>query len=168
MVIMVRKSRLLECIQLELESLLNITVSAAQQAYETATNKQNKAENKYDTLGLEAAYLAEGQSKRVAQYESEVEVFKKLPVKEYIEGEKIGVGALVSIVNEQEIKDILFIGPVAGGLCFSYLENGKKFDIRVVTPASPIGKALIGLEAGDDFTLNVNGKTLTHEILTVI
>jgi len=165
---MVSKNKLHACILLELESLLNRTVSAAQQAYETATNKQNKAENKYDTLGLEAAYLAEGQSKRVAQYETEVEVFKKFPVKEYIEGARIGVGALVSIVNEQKIEDRLFIGPVAGGLCFSYSENGEQFDIRLVTPASPIGKALIGLEAGDEFTLTVKGKALTHEILTVI
>eukprot|EP01034_Spumella_vulgaris_P013642 gene13642-17415_t len=37
---------------------------AAQAAHETATHEENIAENKYDTLGLEAAYLAVGQVRR--------------------------------------------------------------------------------------------------------
>ena len=37
---------------------------AARAAHETATHEENIAENKYDTLGLEAAYLATGQARR--------------------------------------------------------------------------------------------------------
>ena len=37
---------------------------AVQAAHETATHKENIAENKYDTLGLEAGYLATGQARR--------------------------------------------------------------------------------------------------------
>ena len=37
---------------------------AARVAHETATHEENIAENKYDTLGLEAAYLAAGQARR--------------------------------------------------------------------------------------------------------
>ena len=37
---------------------------AARAAHETATHEENIAENKYDTLGLEAAYLATGQVRR--------------------------------------------------------------------------------------------------------
>ena len=36
---------------------------AAQTAHETATHEENIAENKYDTLGLEAAYLANADGK---------------------------------------------------------------------------------------------------------
>jgi hypothetical protein len=43
---------------------LDIAERAAQTAYETATHEENIAENKYDTLGLEASYLAAGQAKR--------------------------------------------------------------------------------------------------------
>lgn len=39
---------------------LDIAERAAQTAYETATHEENIAENKYDTLGLEASYLAAG------------------------------------------------------------------------------------------------------------
>ncbi len=40
---------------------------AARVAHETATHEENIAENKYDTLGLEAAYLAAGQARRVEE-----------------------------------------------------------------------------------------------------
>ena len=56
--------------QLILEKLsvdLDIAQRAAQTAYETATHEENIAENKYDTLGLEASYLAAGQAKRVEE-----------------------------------------------------------------------------------------------------
>jgi hypothetical protein len=46
---------------------LDIAERAAQTAYETATHEENIAENKYDTLGLEASYLAAGQAKRVEE-----------------------------------------------------------------------------------------------------
>jgi len=48
------KKRLVEQIIFELTTLLQQTVQAAQQAYDTATSEENVAENKYDTLGLEA------------------------------------------------------------------------------------------------------------------
>jgi hypothetical protein len=37
---------------------------AARAAHKTATHEENIAKNKYDTLGLEAAYLATGQARR--------------------------------------------------------------------------------------------------------
>ena len=43
---------------------LQQTEQAARVAHETATHEENIAENKYDTLGLEAAYLATGQARR--------------------------------------------------------------------------------------------------------
>ena len=45
------------------EDLLQ-TEQALRMAYEAATHEENIAENKYDTLGLEAAYLATGQARR--------------------------------------------------------------------------------------------------------
>ena len=44
---------------------LDVAERAAQTAYETATHEENVAENKYDTLGLEASYLATGQARRM-------------------------------------------------------------------------------------------------------
>ena len=45
------------------EDLLRVE-QAVRAAHETAIHQENVAENKYDTLGLEAAYLATGQALR--------------------------------------------------------------------------------------------------------
>ena len=52
---------------------------SARAALEGATDEQNKAENKYDTRGLEASYLARGQS---AQATEVTAVNQSLPPKE--------------------------------------------------------------------------------------
>lgn len=53
------KRQLIEHLVLGLEANYQTVLSAAKRAYSTATDRANIAENKYDTLGLEAAYLAE-------------------------------------------------------------------------------------------------------------
>ena len=62
------KKTLLRLITEKLAAVLEVAVRAAQTAHETATHEENGAEKMYDTLGLEAAYLAAGQSRRVQFY----------------------------------------------------------------------------------------------------
>ena len=45
---------------------------------EEATDEQSKAENKYDTRGLEASYLARGQSRQARETEAALEQFAAL------------------------------------------------------------------------------------------
>src|SRR3990167_5836127 len=58
------KAQLLHQVIAHLETALSQAQQAAQTAYEAATDEENIAENKYDTLGLEASYLATGQARR--------------------------------------------------------------------------------------------------------
>ena len=55
------KTQLHQQLMTHLQQLLNNAKAAAKRAHETATSEENIAENKYDTLALEAAYLAQGQ-----------------------------------------------------------------------------------------------------------
>ena len=49
----------------KLQADLAVAKDALKASHEAATHAESKAENKYDTRGLEAAYLADGQRKRV-------------------------------------------------------------------------------------------------------
>ena len=60
------KAQLLHQVIAHLETALSQAQQAAQTAYEAATDEENIAENKYDTLGLEASYLATGQAREDA------------------------------------------------------------------------------------------------------
>ena len=51
---------------------------SARAAHAEATDEQSKAENKYDTRGLEASYLAHGQSRQAAETAEALEQFAAL------------------------------------------------------------------------------------------
>ena len=57
------KTQLLKQIVSCLSESLGILEKAARASHEEATHESSKAESKYDTRGLEAAYLAGGQAR---------------------------------------------------------------------------------------------------------
>src|SRR4051812_31278987 len=57
------KEELVKAIIAKLNHNLGILERAARAAHAEATHESSKAENKYDTRGLEASYLAGGQSR---------------------------------------------------------------------------------------------------------
>ena len=93
---------------------LEIYFRAAKFSRAEATHESSKAESKYDTRGLEASYLARGQSKQAAEIEAAIAEFEKLPVRNFGAGEPIDLGALLELETGGE-KLFYFIGPRAGG-----------------------------------------------------
>jgi len=161
------KQLLLDKILTTLESIRQQAISAAMEAYKTATADENVAENKYDTLGLEASYLAQGQARRVAECEEDIVAYKLLAKGEVSDASSISLGALIHIVNEQGDEQKLFLGPKAGGLTVSYYENNMEQEIKIITPSSPIGAVLLKREKGDEFELVVGANSHCYEILSV-
>jgi len=153
------KSLLLDAIVGKITSALDNSLAAAEEARATATNKENAAENKYDTLGLEAAYLAHGQSERVVQLEKDLAAYVALRgrLKDHT---IIGVGTLLQLENETGVSRFLFIGPSSGGLVVSV--NGVT--VTVITPDSPLGKALLGGGIDDDVSIGVAGNATKARI----
>ena len=76
----VRKKKLILAVIQRLRSDLALYHRAAVAARAEATHEQSKPENKYDTRGLEASYLARGQSRQVAEIETAIEQFEKTEV----------------------------------------------------------------------------------------
>ena len=155
------KLSLHKAIEEQLSNLLANAIQAARQAYDTATHEENKAENKYDTLGLEAAYLAEGQSKRVAELENNLQEFKSLKIKDFHSDMEIGIGALICLSDIDAEKKYVFYSHVAGGVEVHYQ------DIRVmlITQASPLGKALKNSFLGDVLTINQTHNPIHYDVV---
>ena len=128
---------------------------AAEVAKETATHKENVAENKYDTLGLEASYLAHGQSQRVHELRQSLYAYESLAFKDFEADDNIDLTALVSLVADSGVsnmKKYFLIGPEMGGLKINYQQR----DIVVITPQSPLGKQLMSKGLGDEVILLVD------------
>ena len=56
----------------QLTAELELFAKAARASHAEATHEQSKAESKYDTRGLEASYLARGQSRQLAETEQAI------------------------------------------------------------------------------------------------
>jgi transcription elongation GreA/GreB family factor len=156
------KRTIIQKIVARLTNELEIYFRAAQFARAEATHESSKAENKYDTRGLEASYLARGQSKQAAEIEVAIAEFEKLPIKKFGADEPIGLGALVKLEHGGE-KSFYFIGPLAGGT--EILHNRK--GILVITPQSPLGEQLMGKKQGDHPQIDLGGASQQSHIAAV-
>ncbi len=139
------------------------TMSAAQRAVvDGATHEENKPENDKDTRALEQSYLARGQAQRVVELQSAVNQLKAMELRDFSSGVPIGLGALVAVEDERETVQY-FLAPAGGGLRLPLAGR----ELRVVTPQSPIGQALIGKRQGDDLDLRTPQGVSECSIVTV-
>jgi len=156
------KRALIKKIIAKLADELAVYFRAAQFSRAEATHESSKAENKYDTRGLEASYLARGQSKQAAELKSAIAEFENLPVKKFSADEPIDLGALVELDHAGE-SSRYFMGPRAGGTEIVH----DKSEILVITPQSPLGAQLVGKKAGETFQLEIGGRKQSAEIINV-
>lgn len=144
-----------------LQADLAVAKNALKASHEAATHAESKAENKYDTRGLEAAYLADGQRKRVYEIETAISNYRNLPVRSY-RNEAISLGALISLESADSSRWV-FLGPDAAGL--SVTAEGE--EVLVISPLSPLGKALLGCEEGDEAEIRVEGQSIRYSVTSV-
>ena len=138
------KRALIRKIVAQLGEELQVYFRAASASRMEATHEQSKAENKYDTRGLEASYLARGQSRQAAEIQGAIAAFEELAPRHFGGAEPVDVGAFVELETEGE-KAAYFIGPRAGGTEVTH----DRRTVLVITPESPLGKQLMGRKQGD-------------------
>jgi len=145
----------------KLQADLTIAKNALKASHEAATHAESKAENKYDTRGLEAAYLADGQRRRVHEIETALSRYRNLPVRSQAD-EPITLGALVSL-EQAGVGRWVFLGPDAAGLRVVVAET----EVLVISPRSPLGQALLSRCDGDEVEVRVDGRRQQYEIVEV-
>jgi len=159
----VKKAALIQKIIASLDAELEIYAKSARAAHEEATHEQSKAENKYDTRGLEASYLAHGQSRQAAETLQAREEFLSLKAQDFGPDDAIDIGAVVKLEGPDTLM-LYFIGPRAGG---TEIVHQKK-TLFVITPQSPLGNQLLGRKQGERLTLEIGGSRCDYRIAQVI
>ena len=109
------KQSLVEIIITQLTYELTQAKNAANDAHAAAVDDESVAETQYDTLAIEAAYLAEGQSKRVAEFQQAIAVYEDLSLSDFNDENQIGLTALVQLAADVDDNHCFFIAPAAGG-----------------------------------------------------
>lgn len=157
------KTELLKKIVEALADSLDTLNKAARASHFEATHESSKAENKYDTRGLEAAYLAGGQARVAKEIIDAIKLYESMAPRVFAAGEPIDAGALVELKTGGE-SSLYFIGPKSGGLEVVF----KKKEIVVITPQSPLGQNLMGKKAGERWTADIGGSKVKYEITSVL
>jgi len=145
-----------------LNDSLGLLVNAARASHAEATHESSKAENKYDTRGLEAAYLAGGQARQAKEILDSIKVYESLIVKAFASGDPVDLTALVKLETDGA-QSMYFIGPRSGGL---EIMSGRN-EVTVITPQSPLGQTLIGKKSGERWTTTLGGLRVKYKILSV-
>ena len=158
----VNKRVLVQKIVTQIGEELDLLLKAARTSHAEATHESSKAENKYDTRGLEAAYLARGQSKQAAESVQAIKDFEAMALREFGPADKIDVGALVELKDKKE-RSFYFIGPRAGGTEVTHEER----EVLVITPQSPLGRQIVGRKQGDKVKLEIAGSPQELRIASV-
>jgi len=158
----VNKTALVKKIVTQLAGELELYAKAARAAHAEATHEQSKAENKYDTRGLEASYLARGQSRQAAETAQALKQLESMQLRAFGPADPIDLGAVVEIERTGE-RSIYFIGPRAGG---TEVRHERK-EVLVVTPQSPLGQQLVGKKQGDRIRIETGGAPDECRIISV-
>ena len=145
----------------ELTASLQQAEQAARAAHETATHEENIAENKYDTLGLEAAYLATGQARRAEAIRQALATWRQFRPRSYDAGQGIQLGALVCLVDAQENRQLLFLAP--DGASMKLESDGQR--IQVISSQAPLGRAMLGKQVGDEVIISLTAVPQSFEVL---
>lgn len=156
------KTQLLKEIVARLSESLDVLENAARASHAEATHESSKAENKYDTRGLEAAYLAGGQARQAKEIMESIKVYRNLALKEFAAETPIDLTALVELESDR-ITAMYFLGPRNGGLEVDFAGT----EVTVITPQSPLGQNLMGKKTGERWTTKLGGATMTYRVVSV-
>lgn len=157
------KSLLTSRVLAQLADDLQQVEHAARVAHETATHEENIAENKYDTLGLEAAYLASGQARRAEAIRQAMAQWRQFRPRPLEAGSAIQLGALVHLLDEDDQHQWLFLGLDGGSMS---LPCGTQ-RVQVISGSTPLGQALLGKAEGDEVAIQVGSVRRQFEVLAV-
>ena len=116
----------------QLTEQLSTLAGASRAMHADASDEQNKAEDKYDTRGLETAYLASSQARLATETEQAVAAYQNLELRKFGENATIDVTALVEL-ESNGAHTLYFLGPKAGGMEI----NHRGSEILVITTESP-------------------------------
>ncbi len=147
-----------------LRETLRVAEQARDAAEEEAREGATPAEKREDArTALEFQSLAKGQAQRAARARTELATLDGFHPRPLERDEPVTLGAVVEVEHASGGFTIL-LAPVGAGEELAG-PGGDGF-LSVVTPASPIGRAVLGRRMGESFETRIGGElrewTITH------
>jgi transcription elongation GreA/GreB family factor len=157
----ISKRIIVQQILAQLNEQLSTLAGASRAMHADASDEQNKAEDQYDTRGLETAYLASSQARLATETEQALAAYQNLELRKFSEKAPIDLTALVEL-ESAGVHTLYFLGPKAGGMEIHH----RGSEILVITPESPLAQQLLGKKAGDRLKLQTRGPSREFRVIS--
>ncbi|HRQ89279.1 MAG TPA: transcription elongation factor [Bacteroidia bacterium] len=139
-----QKAPLIDALVAELRTRYDRLLAALEGSREAATGADTKAENKYDTRGLEASYLAAGQADQADELLRALHALESFEFRDFDIDDPVETGALVEVEQDDELRYFL-LAPAGGGVV---LASDCGETVTVLGPGSPLAGKLLGTTTG--------------------
>jgi len=141
----------------QLRSAARIAQHASADAEREARTGATADEKRLDArVAIEYSQMARAQALREHKVRAELRALKTFHPGARRNGQGIGIGAIVEIEDEDTgAGRTFFLAPVGAGMALTGPDGDGH--ITVVTPASPIGKAVLGQRVGDVIDVTIKG-----------
>ena len=156
------KTLVLAALRAHLELDLSAAVASQVRTQSGATHEESRPENAKDTRALESSYLARGQAQRVAELGRSLSSLSALQLRHFDAESSVALSALISLDDGQRVA-LCFLAPVGGGLEL----HVEAATVVVLTPHSPLGRALLGRRAGDELEVQTPQGVRQYSILAL-
>lgn len=160
---MIDKHRLLLDLQDRIASNLDALIRRQQDTQKGATHEESRAEHAKDTRATEQSYLARGLAARVEEIRQTVRNLEKIELASFDAQDPIGLTALVVLRDDDNRGQTWWLLPGPGGIELS--QAGTR--ICTLTTTAPLGRALIGLQIGDEGSFSTPGGVRQFEVLEI-
>lgn len=161
------KQRLVAQLRDHLLGVARVARSARDAALIETREGATPAEKREDSrTAIEQGSIARAQDRRLREAEAAVEALASFAPPRWNERAPIAVGALVEVEDEdtQEGRTI-FLAPVGAGVTLEGPGGDGLFS--VITPSSPLGRALVGRRVGDSVDLTIDREIRSYAITWV-
>jgi transcription elongation GreA/GreB family factor len=156
------KTQVVDRIREALREQLEVLMASARAARDGATHDDSRAEDKYDTRGLEASYLAGAQAGRAEELKRLLHVYDHLELKPHAKGQPARATSLVTLEHEGD-RGLYFLAPEGRPLT---VQLGARA-VQVITPASPLGDAVLGKQVGDTVEIESRAGVREYEVIAI-
>lgn len=160
------KTELFRRIEESIKKEIARTEKARKDSQDDANKHKGKMASRYDTFKEEAQYMASAYEARLAELSSSLILVQGLleNIQTVQTTKSVRVGSVVFLQSEGGEKNCYLLAPAGGGIQFMT----EDIEISVVTPSSPIGRALLGKKIGDKIKIQTQDGANAHDIMEVI
>ena len=145
--VLLDKRKVFEWVVERLEQEIGQMKTGYEEARRTSIEAPGRMQSRYDTMGVEAAWVADGLARNIEGKLQSLSVLRafNLPASP----PRVALGCIAGVGHDMKATEAAyFLLPGCGGLVIP--AEVSSYEIRVITPQSPIGRELLGKAVGDD------------------